>query len=432
MAKKKIENLDQKEEITIEGVSNEKSVDMNSVALALQGIDGLNVFFVNEEDSFLDAPVKKWISFGNFVIDMITGGGLPMGKFIEIIGKKSSAKSTLAMMNCVQLLNKEGGYALILDKEQAWDYPFRCIDFGLDKARVQNAIRVEPTTVEVVFKTIEKYLSEMILKKKIRDKPIVIYWDSIAACTSKSEMTNGYDKSGYKDHAQLISQGHRLLIAFLQKHRIDNVSFVWINQAKDAVQTGKFASHNPEKETFGGKAPSFYSTVRIELEHSKQLAVAIKEKNYVVGIKVKAKTIKNKIFAPLQQCGINVMFKNGMDDISTIYMWMEDTKQYFKPCSVKEQKETGCKLKIILPDGTLKYFNKGKSFRILYQENRIAIEGLITQTYKETLEKAHQSVTGLSDETDAPDLIETDINETDETSSESNDDGDGTNDSIVL
>lgn len=412
------ENLSQNNEITIEKKKKKSGNMMNDLALELQGIKGLNVYFV--DDDFTSAPVADWTSTGDVILDMITGGGIPTGKFVEIIGKKSSGKSTVAMEICVNLLNKKNGYALIFDKESAWDYPNRCLQLGLDRDKIMNAIRVEPDSIETVFETIQKYLNYMILKKGIRDVPIHIYWDSIAATTCDKEVENGFEKSGYKEHAALINQDHRIIIAWLQKNQVKNVSFVWINQAREAQNRDKF-SHNNERVTFGGDAPAFYSSIRIELEHLKQLGAKIKEKNYVSGIAVKVKTIKNKLFHALQTCTMRIMFRDGIDEISNILDWMIATKQ-LKETTIKERKawkEAGEPIfdyKLTLTDGTIKYFNAGSQFRIFAKNEGIAIEETLRKSYYDALEKAANMISGLDDSIES-ELIETNLEESDESTS---------------
>jgi RecA/RadA recombinase len=109
---------------TIDVIKKQSEVNMVDLALAMQA-EGCTSYSVNLEDT---APVKQTVSFGDFILDMITGGGCPVGKQIEIIGFESSGKTTLAQTLANNVVNKHNGYVDIIDNEDlAWDFPYRNI-----------------------------------------------------------------------------------------------------------------------------------------------------------------------------------------------------------------------------------------------------------------------------------------------------------------
>ena len=78
---------------------------------------------------------------------------------------------------------------------------------------------------------------------------------------------------------------------------------------------------NPETTT-GGQALKFYSSVRIEIRRLAQ----IKQGEAIVGNRVKAKIVKNKIAAPFKACEFDIMFSEGgisyvgdLIDTGTVY-----------------------------------------------------------------------------------------------------------------
>lgn len=368
-----------------------------------------------------DAPVTQRLTTGDRIIDLLLGGGVPVGKQIEIIGYQSSGKTSLAIEILIQLINQYNGYAFVVDHEdESWDFPTRQIKLGLDESKLNRIVYGDYDTIEGVFEGMERFIETVCIKNKVRDVPVGLFVDSIAAFSSKEEIEAQYGLDGYPTQARIIAKGHRKLRSLLAKNNIKNVFFVFLNQAKDAIAKDRF--HAPEIETLGGKAVRFFSAIRIMMEHQKQLAMNVNDKPLPVGIKVKLKTIKNKTFPALQSATLRIMFKNGFDNVSNVFDFITERTKLIKDTTVNEAKAlfdalpessgltekeydkkfkayySSIPYKMTLENEQTLHFDKGVSFRRIFKEHGEMIVSTLTKHFNEMIEKATQSIAGFEDD----------------------------------
>lgn len=242
------------------------------------------------------------ISTGSMGLDMALGiGGVPRGRVVEIYGPESSGKTTLTL-NILANAQKSGGVAAFIDAEHAFDPSYaKTIGVNMD-----NLLISQPDNGEQALE-----ITETLVRSNAID---VVVIDSVAALTPKKEIEGEMGASHVGLQARLMSQALRKLTATISKSK---TCVIFINQIrmKIGVMFG-----NPETTT-GGNALKFYSSVRIDLRR----IASLKKGDDVIGNRVRAKVVKNKLAAPFKKAEFDIMFDEGISRSSSIIDMAEES-----------------------------------------------------------------------------------------------------------
>ena len=243
------------------------------------------------------------ISTGSLGLDLVLGGGIPLGYTVELRGEEGSFKTTLAleMLKEVQKANHRSGVVAFIDVEQSLN-PELVIQMGIDPNMFIHAC---PDTGEEAWEIIRELVDTGV-------GGVVL--DSVGAMVSGEEADSGMADARLGSQARLMWKAYRRVRKSIFESK---VAAVFINQTTD-----KIGSYHGGKDSKGGMALKYWSFLRIDIAARAHLKA---NDDVVYGQEVNAYCFKNKMASPFKKAKIPMTFGYGVDRDAELMQVCKDT-----------------------------------------------------------------------------------------------------------
>lgn len=227
---------------------------------------------------------------GCIPFDVITGGGVPLGRSIELFGGFSVLKS-LFCLRAIAAFQAAGMTAALVDTEHVYD-PEWATEQGVDTSsllvqypkRGEDAIKVGTTL--------------------IKNKIDLLVIDSVAGLFPKAYEEAEPGSSGDEKPARLAAMMSKGLARMTAAN--EHTAMIFTNQTRETISAMSFG---PRDKATGGRALPFYASMRVKLTKAGQVRVAdstfdgekIISTRKTIGMKIKAEVEKSKLNKPYRE-----------------------------------------------------------------------------------------------------------------------------------
>ena len=264
----------------------------------------------------IDMP--DFISSGSTLLNLALSGkvdgGWRIGRICNIVGDKSTGKTLLAIelityaLKAFTKLRKDSKVKVIYNEtESAFDIPYAEI-LGMPVDLVDFA----------QSDTVEAWHNHLKLELDKDDYDFMVYViDSLDALSTEQEkgkeITDGSYTAPIKG-AKMSELFRRLTQEVSRKKAL----VVIISQIRDKIGVvfGKKYTRS------GGRGMDFYASQVIYLAEKGKLKIS----DRVVGVNIRAKVDKNKVWKPYREAEFPILFEYGIDDVGSMVDFLIDQK----------------------------------------------------------------------------------------------------------
>lgn len=284
---------------------------------------------------FARAKIERLTS-GSIVLDTAIGGGIPLGRIIQISGGFSSSKTTLSL-HIVRSFQEAGKVCAFLDAEGSTQ-PDYMQALGID---VSTLLYSRPESLEEAQNLLIDHQKSGIVNLAVLD--------TIECLSPMKE----YDTDMIEDKRLLMKpvlnseyfRKNTMASNYLTRRSINDFTLIILNQVRDSP-----SKYNPEFKP-GGRALGFYPSIDIELKRGDWLREGKGVNAPIVGHQVNFRVTKNKT-APRMKTG-------------TLDLYIDNNAQGVKPGHfdrIKELQLEAIRYEVIHRGGAYYTLEDGKKF----------------------------------------------------------------------
>lgn len=230
------------------------------------------------------------ITTGINSLDIALGGGMPLGRMIELYGLPSAGKSLMSLLTIAQA-QKKGLSCVYIDAENSFD-PIWALKLGVDvKKLIVTQLSIGEDVIDIIA---------LLLKSQ----PGVIVIDSVAAMITRAEAEESMEQQFMATKARLLSRGLAKLNTINKKTLL-----IFINQLRSVVTTWGGGGST----TTGGRSLGHYASIRIEVKKDKDplTETGAKTNRNIIGQTVLYNITKNKTAIPFKYGSFRLYYNDA-------------------------------------------------------------------------------------------------------------------------
>lgn len=280
-----------------------------AAALAAKGITNADT---DEKYTFLSTGLPN---LDHRISGRYIGGGIPQGRITELAGPESAGKTAIAT-NVMKSAQEAGGIAIFMDHEKSFRINFAKEVFGMTDDP-EHWIYHQPRTYEESWDKVKEILYilrgvEVLKSGKLKlneplvpfELPIVVVFDSLASMTPQEKFNKESEDATMRDRLALAAATSATFDVMATIAEMTNTTMLFLNQLRE--QPG--VTHGDNTTTPGGKAPAFYSSVRMKLARTILYDTTTKTK---YGQEIRCEVYKNKVWRPFGKTSWNFLYDDG-------------------------------------------------------------------------------------------------------------------------
>lgn len=228
--------------------------------------------------------VKPRVSTGSFALDIVMGGGFPVGAIELIEGESGASKSWSLLRRAANFLTEyPQGFFILVNAEGTNDGPFlEMLGVDLDRTYI-----LSPDSGEQAWDAAHEVAA--------RAQKVYIGVDSLDAMVPLAELSDDMDASKMAPAARMNNKGFRKLISVMRSDITSTDHRVTVGVIAQ-VRTNIGVMFGDPSTTVGGKGKVFAATTRIRLKRIKALRTEGEKvaDRVTYGLLIEAEVLKNK------------------------------------------------------------------------------------------------------------------------------------------
>lgn len=249
----------------------------------------------------------EWIPTGLLAFDWINGGGGPRGRVEQLVGAKSSGKSSISLRRIAEG-QRNGLTCAYVDVEHTLDKLW-ARKLGVD---LNNLIMYSPEDYDSAEVTLEVVIDML----KLCSIDIIVI-DSVTSLCPQAKIDGSMEDKHYAGVAGVLSQFFDKIIGPGVLYN-SNTNLILINQPRDVIGSRFHMERIP-----GGKS----------LAHNSSIITYVKEGDFIfesndknaskIGKEIKVINNKNKCRFPYRESSVSLYFASGFNPLMDVLQFSE-------------------------------------------------------------------------------------------------------------